>query len=443
MPAIPRLLILDDEEHFADELAGTLAKWNYEVFRARHRQAAVPILTEMEILVVLLGMNQSKEETMEDLRWIKTRYPHIEVIILAQRGHFGAAFKAMSLRAYDFLIKSPNMEELASVIDQAYCRAGGHVRKKLMAAPVPPRPMTRGIAMVGRSPEISKVLSFITKIAPADSNVLITGETGVGKELAARLIHQHSRRAGGPFVPVNCGAIPESLLENELFGHAKGAFTDSIQVKPGLLEEAEGGTLFLDEISEMGPAPQAKLLRVLETRTFRRLGDTKERMVDIRIVTAANRDLEAEIKANRFRADLYYRLAVILVDIPALRKRREDIPLLVEHFLKYFTALHGISEKKPSPSAMQILLEYDWPGNVRETKNVMERLAILCENNVITPADVFNLGNIKGIEKLEGLARGSNITPPTKGGCGAGPGRPPEPAMGNVGGGTLINADDL
>jgi DNA-binding NtrC family response regulator len=412
MPAIPRLLILDDDDAFANNLEATLAKWNYEVFRARSAPIARPILREKEILVVLLGMNQSKEETMETLRWIKLDYPHVEAIILAQRGHFGAAFKAMSLRAYDFLIKSPNMEELAPVIDQAYCRAGSHLRKKYLRGPASSvaKPKDPGIEMVGQSSEIKQVLNFIGRIGPTDSTVLITGETGVGKELVARQIHYYSRRQSGPFIPVNCGAIPEALLENELFGHAKGAFTDSVQVKPGLLDEADGGTLFLDEVSEMSLALQAKLLRVLETRMFRALGDTKERHADIRIVAASNRDMAEEVKKGRFRADFYYRLAVILVEIPALRKRREDIPLLVDHFLGHYSRAQKMPKKKASPSAMQLLLEYDWPGNVREVKNVMERLSILCDGEGITPGDVFNLGRISGMggddESARPLSRG-------------------------------------
>jgi len=245
--------------------------------------------------------------------------------------------------------------------------------------------------MVGTSAAIRNVQARIIRIAPNDSPVMISGETGVGKELAARMIHRLSRRYAGPFIPINCGAIPEALLENELFGHAKGAFTDSGQTKPGLLEEADGGTLFLDEVSELTPALQAKLLRVLEAGTFRRLGDNTERHIDVRFIAAGNRDLKEEIKARRMRADFYYRLAVLVINIPPLRKRREDIPLMVEHFFKVHLAANKGDGKKISTSAMRMLMEYDWPGNVRETRNVVERLAILADDNIITPADIINI----------------------------------------------------
>ena len=387
---IRRALILDVDDAFSGDLAEVLTDANYEVFRARDRATAQRILTEKKVLALLLGMSPSREDSLEDLRWVKLHFPCVEVVVFNNRDHFRAAFDTMNLGAFDFLVKSANMLEFIPVIDKALDKSTENFRSKLSSA-CAPRLTAPATEMVGSSAAIQNVQARISKIAPSDAPVMISGETGVGKELAARMIHRLSRRSSGPFVPINCGAIPESLLENELFGHAKGAFTDSGQVKLGLLEEADGGTLFLDEVSELTPALQAKLLRVLEAGTFRRLGDNKERHIDVRFIAAGNRDLKEEMNSKRMRADFYYRLAVLLIDIPPLRKRRDDIPLLVEHFFTLHLSAHKVSGKKISTSAMRMLMEYDWPGNVRETRNVVERLAILADDKIITPADIINI----------------------------------------------------
>ncbi|HFC98212.1 MAG TPA: sigma-54-dependent Fis family transcriptional regulator [Thermosulfurimonas dismutans] len=242
--------------------------------------------------------------------------------------------------------------------------------------------------IIGQSPAIKEVFRLIEKVAPTESTVLILGESGTGKELVARAIHRQSRRSEGPFVPVNCGAIPEELLESELFGYEKGAFTGAHRSKPGRFEMAEGGTIFLDEIAEMSPKLQVKLLRVLQEKTVERLGGERPIPVNIRIIAATNRDLEREVAEGRFRKDLYFRLNVIPIHLPPLRERKEDIPLLAEHFLRQFCAREEVPLKRLSEEALQYLLRYSWPGNVRELENLMERLVILSENETIGPEDL-------------------------------------------------------
>lgn len=398
----PALIIFDDDESFVNGLSETLFDLGYEVYVTDQRRDVVRLLIEKKALIVLLGMNQSKESALRDLKWIKTQFPYVEIIVFSQRGHFGIAFNTMNLNAYDFLIKSPNFDEFIPIIDQAYQQASSNSKgKTFKPSPVllknePPQEEREThsdenqCCMIGQSAEIKKIFNLISQVSPTNSSVLITGETGSGKELAAQSIHRQSPRSNKPFISINCGAIPETLLENELFGHSKGAFTDSVQLKHGLLEEASGGTLFLDEISELNLPLQVKLLRVLETGSFRRLGDTKEHHVDFRLISATNRNLSEEIKNRKFRSDLYYRLAVIPIHILPLRKRRDDIPLLVEHFLEYYNLFNSVA-KKISASAMRILMEYEWPGNVREVKNVVERLAVLGPNKVIVPSDVINV----------------------------------------------------
>jgi len=257
------------------------------------------------------------------------------------------------------------------------------------------------VEILGKSPAIKKVLSLIAKVAPRDSTVLILGESGTGKELVARAIHARSRRRKGPFVPVNCGAIPEELLESELFGYERGAFTGASRSKPGRFELAHGGTLFLDEVSEMSPKLQVKLLRVLQERVVERLGSEEPRPVDLRIIAATNRDLEKEVAEGRFREDLYFRLNVIPLRLPPLRERREDIPLLAEHFLKKFCEREEVPLKRLSPEALECLKNYSWPGNVRELENLMERLVVLVEEDLIQEEDLPE--HLRGLSRPPGL----------------------------------------
>lgn len=409
-----RLLIIDTDNTFASNLSCDLTETGYEIFTALSLDTGVKILIEKKILVVLLGMNQATEETLEALKSLKIYLPFIEVIILAQKGNFKLACRAMTVGAHDFLVKSPHVDEIIPVINRAYKQASkNHKKKSLQGEESWPVIKSSSPEFIGQSTAVKDVLHLINKIAPTNAPVLIMGETGVGKELVAHFIHQNSPRHKLPFIPINCGAIPETLLENELFGHTKGAFTDSVNTKQGLLEMVNGGTLFLDEVTELSPQLQVKLLRVIETGTFRRLGDNQERWVDFRIVSATNRKIDSEIKTGRFRSDFYYRLAVMTIHIHPLRMRQSDIPLLLEHFLKLCTKSNGGVQKRFSPSALQMLLEYDWPGNVREIKNFAERVYILSENEIITPADVASslpsLEDYKILwEELEAMKTDSN-----------------------------------
>ena len=383
------LLIIDDDKVFLRDTLENLTESGYKIFTAPTVEDGLPILTEEKILVTLLGLNQNQDDIFHHLKQFKTDFPFLKVIIMAQKGNFKVACRAMTLGAYDFLVKSPNMGELIPIIDRAHRQARRSAKKKAFlsfrrrSSESPSLP-----EFIGQSTAIKSVFHLVNKVAPTNTFVLIGGETGVGKELVAHQIHHDSSRSRDPFITVNCGAVPENLLENEFFGHAKGAFTDSVSVKRGLFEEANGGTLFLDEVAELNPTLQVKLLRVIETGTFRRLGDNQERRVDFRIISATNRNMADEIKSGRLRSDFYYRLAVLTINIQPLRFRKDDISLLIEHFLKSYKKTYKGSLKKFSSSAMQMILEHDWPGNVRELKNFIERVSILSENEMITPADV-------------------------------------------------------
>ncbi|MBI4833494.1 MAG: sigma-54-dependent Fis family transcriptional regulator [Planctomycetes bacterium] len=385
----PKVLIIDDDEPFVDSLTINLAEANYQVFSTPNLSAGLKDLTEKKILVVLVSANQDEGESLETLKSLKIYLPFVEVIILARKGNFKIACRAMSLGAHNFLVKSSNSEEFISVIGSAYRKANRNYKKEIEKndgkwSVIKPS----ATEFIGQSTAIKGIQNVVSKVAPTNASVLISGETGVGKELVARMVHQNSKRSQAPFIPINCGAIPENLLENELFGHTKGAFTDSVNSKLGLLEEANKGTLFLDEVTELSATLQVKLLRVIETGTFRRLGDNQERWVDVRIVSATNRNIADEVKSGRFRSDFYYRLAVMNIQVYPLRMRPDDIMLLVGHFSGLYEKNNGQKRKPFSPSAIQMLLEYDWPGNIRELKNFVERVHILSENETITPADV-------------------------------------------------------
>jgi DNA-binding NtrC family response regulator len=290
----------------------------------------------------------------------------------------------MKLGAYDYLTKPFHLPELEVHIQKAYEKVRLARRERQWVRQLQyESPRYR---LVGSSPATRRVLQLIERVAPTDSTVLIRGSSGTGKELVARAIHQNSNRRERPMVTINCAALQESLLESELFGHEKGAFTGAVQAKAGLVEVAEGGTLFIDEVAEMAAGLQAKLLRVLENRTYRRVGGTVEHEADVRVVAATNKNLEEEIKTGRFREDLYYRLHVVAIELPPLRERRDDIPELIDHFLT--TRPVGSTRSHVSPEALEAMSRYAWPGNVRELANVLERAQILAEDHVITPDDL-------------------------------------------------------
>jgi two-component system response regulator AtoC len=308
------------------------------------------------------------------------------VIVMSAYGNTDMALEAMKGGAYDYIQKPFKPDEVVLTLRKAEERE--LLRRENRALREEIRKENKFEDILAKSPNMQAIFRTISKIAEYKTTVLVTGESGSGKELVARAIHRRSTRRGGPFVPVNCGAIPENLLESELFGHKKGAFTDAVGDRRGLFEEADGGTLFLDEIGELPLALQVKLLRVLEDEKIRRLGDTRDVKVDVRIITATHRDLTAETKAGRFREDLFYRLNVLPIHVPSLRERREDIPLLIEHFITRNNTRLGTNIRGMDTECRRLLYEYSWPGNVRELENTIERAMVLAEGDQLVAADL-------------------------------------------------------
>ena len=373
-----KILVVDDEHLIRWSLEQNLKKQGYEVLTAGSGEDALRLLREEMPDLILLDIQLPGINGMEVLEKIKEMDEEVIVIMVTALGVLETAVKAMRLGAYDYLNKPFNLDELAIVIKKALetgelKREVAHLRSE----------QTRkyGISnIIGESRHMKNVLSMVEKIARSDaSTVLIQGESGTGKELIAKAIHYESSRADKPFMAINCAAVPETLLESELMGHEKGAFTDARNQKKGLFEMADGGTVFLDEIGDMEPGMQAKLLRVLEERSFRRVGGTKDIQVDVRIVSATNQDLIKGMEAKTFRSDLYYRIQVIPIFLPPLRERKEDILPLANHFIAHFNREFGKGVKGISKMAEKFILEYNWPGNIRELKNIIER-AIILEN---------------------------------------------------------------
>jgi two-component system response regulator AtoC len=376
-----RVLLADDEKNLRELLVRELARRGHVVNGVADGRAALDQLAEEVPDVLLLDMRMPHVEGIGVLRALQEYAEAPQVIVMTGYQDVSTAVEAMKLGAYDYLTKPARIEELDILIRKAAEK--GRLIRQNVALRAQLGPAAGGIITI--SPAMEEVLRVVDRVAPTDSSVLILGESGTGKELVAQALHQRSPRAAQAFVPIHCGALPREVLESELFGHEKGAFTGAVNAKPGLIELAEGGTLFLDEIGEMEPDSQVKLLRVLESLSFFRVGGTRRRTVDMRLVTATNRDLAEAIKTNRFRQDLYYRINTITVSLPPLRARREDIRPLAEHFLEQH-ARYG--RKKLSPASLQDLLHYDWPGNVRELQHVIQRAAILCRGDEIQPDDL-------------------------------------------------------
>ena len=358
----------------------------YEATAVASGEQALAELGERAYDVVLSDIRMPKLDGLELVDEIKKRELPTTVILMSAYGSIDVAIEAMKRGAYDYVSKPFRADEVVLVLKKAEERMRLHrenaaLKQRLARAE---KDDARALpAMVARSAKMEEIFRTIKKIADYKTTVLITGESGTGKELVARALHEQSPRASGPFVAVNCGAIPESLLESELFGHKKGSFTDAIRDKKGLFEEASGGTLFLDEIGEMPLAPQVKLLRVLQEHMVRPIGSVDDLKVDVRVVAATVRDLGTEVKEGRFREDLFYRLNVITVALPPLRDRREDIALLVEHFIARTNAKLGTAIEGASAEAMKLLMDYRWPGNVRELENTIERAMVLCDGKRI------------------------------------------------------------
>ncbi|MBI2154763.1 MAG: sigma-54-dependent Fis family transcriptional regulator [Candidatus Rokubacteria bacterium] len=378
-----RVLVADDEKNLRELLTRELARKGHQVDSAADGLEALEQLRETAYDVLVLDMKMPRLEGIELLRELQKFPEHPQVIVTTGFAEVATAVEAMKLGAYDYLTKPAKLEELEVLIRKA-AEKGRLIRENVAL-----RTRLDGgepfSGILTRSPKMQEILRLIDRVAPTDSAVLVLGESGTGKELVARAIHERSPRAARAFVPIHCGALPGGVLESELFGHEKGAFTGAVATKPGLIELADGGTLFLDEIGEMETDSQVKLLRVLEMGAFFRVGGTRSRSVDVRVVAATNRDLGEAMRAGHFRQDLYFRINTIAVQIPALRERREDIALLAQHFLEQ-SAAYG--RKRISPKAMACLEAYDWPGNVRELHHALERAVILTPGEEIQPQDL-------------------------------------------------------
>jgi two-component system, NtrC family, response regulator AtoC len=382
---VRRVLVVDDEENLRLVLRTLLRRHGYEVETAPTGEEALTLVDSFGPDVVLTDVRMPKMGGLDLLATLKAKGNEATVIVMSAYGNMDLALEAMKAGAYDYVQKPFKPDEVVLALKKAEEREA--LRRENRALRDEIRKEHRFEDILAKSAKMQDIFRTIAKISEYKTTVLVTGESGAGKELVARAIHRRSKRSG-PFVAVNCGAIPENLLESELFGHKKGAFTDAIQDRRGLFEEANGGTLFLDEIGELPLGLQVKLLRVLEDEKIRRLGETRDLQVDVRIVTATHRDLPAETKAGRFREDLFYRLNVLPIHCPALRERREDIPLLIDHFLARNNARLGTSIRGLDTEARRLLYEYAWPGNVRELENTVERAMVLTEGDTITAQDL-------------------------------------------------------
>jgi len=383
---VSRILVVDDEPGMRDLLRILLEKDGHEVLTAADGTAGLARATSHELDLVISDIKMPGLDGIGLLSALRERALTLPVIMVTAYAESDSAIQAMKQGAFDYLTKPFKVDEIRVVIHRALAEAAARQKVGSTPSPAADEPALRGI--IGRSASMVELYKLISRVAQVDSSVLITGESGTGKELVARTIHYNSTRAGKSFVAINCGAIPEDLLESELFGHVKGSFTGAIAHKTGLLEVARDGTVFLDEVAEMSPALQVKLLRVLQDHIFRRVGGTDDIEVDIRVIAATNKEPAQLIRTGAFREDLYYRLNVISIEMPPLRERPEDIPLLAASFLNLFAARSGRNAMRITPEAIDVLLAHTWPGNVRELENVMERAVALAASDEVRPENL-------------------------------------------------------
>jgi len=386
------ILVVDDEHSMREFLEIMLNKEGYQVATAAGGGEAIDLLKNSDFDLVITDIRMKEIDGLEVLKKCKELHPNTIVIMISAYASTSTAVEAMKWGAYDYLPKPFKVREIKAVIRDALQTAEAQESQEMEVGDTADAIDYHGI--VGGSPEIKKILELLPRIAAATSNVLITGESGTGKELIAKAIHRESPRNDRPFVTVNCGSVPETLMESELFGHKKGSFTGATATRSGLFEAAHGGTLFLDEIAELSPPVQVKLLRAVQEKTFKMVGGSEEISVDARIISATNRDLERDVMEGKFREDLYYRLNVINIHMPPLRERPDEIPLLAHHFLEKYSKEMGKDIRKISAFALDILKSYNFPGNIRELENIIERSVALESSNIVLP-DSLTLSSFK------------------------------------------------
>ena len=384
------ILVVDDEEAIVSSLSSILQDEGYEVSVAKSGAEALKTYMADPPDLMLLDIWMPEMDGLETLRRIKEIMPNAQIMVMSGHGSIETAVKAIKLGAYDYIEKPLSLENVTLRVKHALEQYRLEEENRSLRTKV-----QRKFELVGQSPAMQQLRQLIDTAGPTNSRVLVGGENGTGKELVARAIHLQSARADRPFVAVNCAAIPETLIESELFGHEKGSFSGATSMKRGQFEQADGGTLFLDEIADMSLNTQAKVLRALQEQQFTRVGGTKLLKVDVRVLAASNKDLMKEIEKGTFREDLYYRLNVVPIVVPPLRERREDIPLLIRHFMKVHAEEQGLRMKEVTPEAMNVFQQYEWPGNIRELRNLIERLMIMVPGNVIDAAQATSSLQVK------------------------------------------------
>ena len=378
------VFIVDDEEGIRESLSGIFEDEGYTVLTAGTAEKAFDMLKEQTPDLMFLDVWLPGIDGIQALTKIRERNPELPIVMISGHGNIELAVNATRIGAYDFLEKPLSLERVLLVASRALERRTLELENKALK-----QDLTEKWRLIGNSPKMKQLSEQIDMAAKSNGRVIILGESGAGKELVAHTLHGSSTRASKPFIEMNCAAIPQELIESELFGHEKGSFTGAFERKKGKFELADEGTLFLDEVGDMSLSTQAKVLRVIETQEFQRVGGSKNIKVDVRIISATNKDLAEEVKKSTFREDLFYRLNVIPIPLPPLRERKEDIPELVDYFLGYFAAEYGQKPKKITPDGLKMLEVYDWPGNIRELRNVIERLVIMIPSNTVTPKNII------------------------------------------------------
>ena len=395
----PNILVVDDEKDICMALKILLSKEGYNVAEAYNGEQAIERIKKENFDVVLTDIKMGKMDGFEVLKESQKISPETSVIMMTAFASVGSAVEAMRAGATDYITKPFINDEIRLTIKRILQSRDLQMENQILRQELSQRPAAF-TNIIGSSEAMQRVFGVMEKVIPSKSNILITGESGTGKGLVAEAIHEAGPRKDKPFIAINCGAIPENLLESELFGHKKGAFTSAVEDKKGLITMANGGTLFLDEIGELPPALQVKLLHVIQTKELTPVGDTRVITVDVRIIAATNADLLQRVKEGRFREDLYYRLNVIEIQMPALRVRKDDIPVLIKHYLDAFSKEAGKNIKDIDYEAMQALLTYDWPGNIRELRNTIERATVLADGEMITIHDMpdkFRTLDVEGV----------------------------------------------